>query len=314
MDATKIIKDQLIHSMFQFLKEKVNEPITVELKEPDDDLFDLYTSDVTGTISVSEEEMKMMQTPPQKLGSVAFNKDTSYIAFHYYVWKELSLNQKVLSIFWLNMMNADNKGKQEPMILLDGNYPADIGYEFFEEAEDFVIRINPFTLTSKEGFEVLHKVLGVNLDDDLNLAYNDYALMGECKFDKLTLVNHRFRIDEPEAYEKFLSQEKLTQEEIKELLAYAHQPKQQALQKVFETVKEYMNEAQTQIDLQSDDDYLIISDIDWQMYEEEIEEEYENLEKLYHMTYKKDKNQLFEDLLKNQIELFDEEVEGLQKY
>jgi len=299
-NQNKVMKQAIMEYLQRKLEEfeKDPKPITVTLKEDDYDLFDqINTSGNKSEVSINREDYDYYQQNKGaiEIATIPYDMETSYIGFHYYAWKELTMFEKTLTVIWFHQILAKQSNKTAPKIVLNPFIKDAMEHSYSKQLQDFILTINPLKLEDRNqiGFQFMEQLMFFNFKDDLNLAMSELNNgENQSRFDNLVIANYLNPIKRPQNFQSYLYGEDVTQEEERQIALYANQPIELARRVIIEQIDEYMLLCQ---------EIAGVPDTDWHLYKAEAEDFNEMLDSLFQHHFKQGQAKTFENLLKNEL-------------
>lgn len=230
---------------------------------------------------------------------LSYNGPTSYYAFHYNVWKNLSMGQRVASCIMFKNMLEQEIGMDYSGVKINTEYPEALRYTLDKETKDNVIFINPKTLMYEAGYRVMEEMINLVKYDHVNMLKRHY-LMGlapqKCALELMANTMKYKSI--PEFHYEYEVEEPLTDNQNKQMLVHLFQPIEYEKRNSFEKVKEYFK--------QIHEDFaklkLNLEDYDFAMEEDDREYEYKRQDALFEKYYGlKNLQRMHRSMFKDQI-------------
>jgi|AntRauTorcE11897_2_1112592.scaffolds.fasta_scaffold00019_31 hypothetical protein len=305
-DNKEVIQNELVKALIKQVKEFINnpKPISVELKEDELDIFTYFSRDELERVNeLTEEQINYVEQLKEKvnLGRVSYDRDTSYLAFNHHVWKELSMKKKVISVLWFKDLLAQEDNKLSANANIGKDFESAFNYNYNQETGEYCFFVDAIKLNEKNieaPYEVMFNILISNFEDNIILAVNntkgeDGKLLIK-NIDNLVLANSFKNVEVPfKAYNKFMLNEKMSEQEQKDVCLYFNQPKQLEVRKLFNTLDEYMSTGEK---------CLEVYDSNWHNYKYYLEDRYQEADELYDDLFKVDRKKLYSKYLSKQLE------------
>jgi hypothetical protein len=301
-DQSKVMKQTIM----EYIQKKLNEfsndpkPIIVTLREDDYDLFDqIGVTNKNGEVSINSKDYDyyLKNKNPKDIVTVPYDLETSYIGFHYYAWKELTMFEKTLTVMWFHQVLGQKSNKTPASIVLNPYINNAMEHTYSKEVGDYILTINPLMLEDKNkaGFQFMEELMFYNFQDDLNLAMSELNDgVNKDRFNKMVLANCLKPVKKPENFQSYLYGETVTKEEEQQIALYASQPIELARRIMMEEMSEYMQLCQEAVG---------VPDSDWDLYKAETDDFNKMLDTLFQHHFKQDQTQTFEKLLNNELTL-----------
>mgnify|MGYP001089361570 CR=1 FL=1 len=204
----------------------------------------------------------------------SFNEENSYFAFHYLIWEELSVEQKVIAI--VSFLEEFDKNTKEQMdIFISDDYGEDIEFHYSKDANNF-ININPSQLIDSSGFEIMLSILNAV---SFNKFYNKkkkYESGENVENIDLNLIsNLDYRLELPDHFYSYNHLPDLPESEFWPVFLHAFQPIEVEFRKNLEKCEEFFEVIFEKIDLE---------DIYFTMFKDE----YNALNKIFNPSFIKE--------------------------
>lgn len=219
---------------------------------------------------------------------LSYNGPTSYYAFHYNVWKNLSMGQKVVSAIMFKRMLEDDLNIDSSPVRINTKFGEALKLAFNEDRTDTVMFINPKALMNSVGYRVMEKMVNLVKYDQVNLLKIKY-IMGEkpqkCPLELMANTMNYVKI--PEWHYEYEAEEELTDDQYKQMLTYLFQPIEYEKRNSFEKVKEYFRQIHEDFSKLG----LNLEDYDFAMEEDDREYEYQRQDTLFEKYFGLDKRE-----------------------
>lgn len=242
-----------------------------------------------------------------------YNKNSGYYAFHPFIWRDLSLVQKIISIIWFSDGLCEESKRKRLSFVLDYNQIKSVDFVFSKNKKEYILGINPSIIEYEHGNNVMLDILKINLLDDI-LLHAQYYMSGKKtkKYPVIMLANILQPIKLPEKCNYYIldnnlfkdinENKVLTKIEIKkkiQIVLASNQPIELGKRNVLKEVIKYLEEVEEKFK---------ITHKGWLKDIVDIVDNNDALDELFEDFYAGEigKN-IYNEILKESIEMIEEE-------